>query len=153
VASVSALDTGTLDKVSAGTVTNCNQTRVVFSCNLTRVADILRRYFGLVKDKMPADIQCRVSIPMAYLRSATLPTLYGRLYITKGSTFHTNLAVFLLHLPLIKLSRFANLETLPFPPLTLGHTMPAIPYTSGKYSLPSGTGAGPVRPSRVGSVV
>jgi len=85
---------------------------------------------------------------MAYLGSAALSTLYGRLYITKGSTFHTNLAVFLLHLPLIKLSRFANLETLPFPPLTLGHTMPVIPYTSGRFSLPSGTGVGPVRPSR-----
>jgi hypothetical protein len=47
------------------------------------------------------------------------------------------------------LSRFANLETFKIPPLTFGHTMPAIAYTSGKYSLPSAARVGAVRPSRV----
>lgn len=74
---------------------------------------------------------------MAYLSSAALPTLYGKLYITKRSTFRTSLAVFLLHLRLVRLSRFANLNTFKIPPLTFGHTTPAIAYTSGMYSLPS----------------
>ena len=43
---------------------------------------------------------------MAYLSSAAWPTLYGKLFIPKRSTFRTNLAVFLLHLRLDKLSRF-----------------------------------------------
>lgn len=49
----------------------------------------------------------------------------------------------------IQLSRFVNLETYTVPPLTFGHTMPAIAYTSGKYSLPSAARVGPVRPSRI----
>ena len=47
---------------------------------------------------------------------------------------------------LILLSRFANLDTLSLAPLTLGYTMPALAYTSGRYSLPSAAGARPVRP-------
>jgi len=43
---------------------------------------------------------------VAYLSSAALPTLYGKLCITKRSTFRTSLAVFLLHLRLVRLSRF-----------------------------------------------
>jgi hypothetical protein len=43
----------------------------------------------------------------------------------------------LVPVPLILLSRFANLETFKIPPLTFGHTMPAIAYTSGMFSLPS----------------
>ena len=51
--------------------------------------------------------------------------------------------------PLILFSRFANLETFKIPPLTFGHTMPAIAYTPGKYSLPSAARVEAVRPSRV----
>jgi len=35
------------------------------------------------------------------------------------------------------LSRFVNLDTFTDPPLTFGHTTPAIAYTSGMFSLPS----------------
>jgi len=83
---------------------------------------------------------------MAYLGSAALSTLYGRLYITKGSTFHTNLAVFLLHLPLVKFSRFANLEPYHSHRTRWGTPCLPLPTLSGKYSLPSAASAGPVRP-------
>jgi hypothetical protein len=52
--------------------------------------------------------------------------------------------------PLILLSRFANLETFTVPPLTFGHTTPAIAYTSGMFSLPSAARVGPF--GRRGSV-
>ena len=49
-------------------------------------------------------------------------------------------------LTLILFSRFANLDTLSLAPLTLGYTMPALAYTSGKYSLPSAADARHLRP-------
>jgi hypothetical protein len=55
----------------------------------------------------------------------------------------------LVPVPLILFSRFANLETFKIPPLTFGHTMPAIAYTSGMFSLPSAARVEAVRPSRV----
>lgn len=49
-------------------------------------------------------------------------------------------------LTLILFSRFANLDTLSLAPLTLGYTMPALAYTSGRYSLPSAADARHLRP-------
>ena len=83
------------------------------------------------------------------LSSVTLSALYGKLCITKRSTFRTSLAVFLLHLRLVRLSRCINLETFKIPLFTFGHIMPALAYISGKYSLPWAARVGAVRPSRV----
>ena len=82
------------------------------------------------------------------LSSVTLSALYGKLCITKRSTFRTSLAVFLLHLRLVRLSRCINLETFKIPLFTFGHIMPAIAYISGKYSLLWAARVGAVRPSR-----
>jgi len=94
---------------------------------------------------MPADIQCRVLIQWPTVVRLHCPHCMGILLKNRRSTFRSPHS-FPTTLTSILLSRFANLDTLPFPPLTFGHSMPAIPYTSGRCSLPSGTGAGPVRP-------
>jgi hypothetical protein len=46
------------------------------------------------------------------------------------------------------LSRFVNLDTFTDPPLTFGHTTPAIAYTSGMFSLPSAAACPRSHPGR-----
>ena len=93
---------------------------------------------------MPADKCGTVSLPMLALISVRPPPsgycAHHRRSPHQGHAWCGACSPTLTMLgpvPLILLSRFANLETFKIPPLTFSHTMPAIAYISGKCSLPS----------------
>jgi hypothetical protein len=105
---------------------------------------------------MPADKCGTVSLPMLALISVRPPPsgycAHHRRSPHQGHAWCGACSPTLTMLgpvPLILFSRFANLETFKIPPLTFGHTMPAIAYTSGMFSLPSAARVEAVRPSRV----
>ena len=95
-------------------------------------------------DKVPADKCGSVSLPLLALISVRPPPsgycAHHRRSPRQGHAWCGACSPTLTMLgpvPLILLSRFANLETFTVPPLTFGHTTPTIAYTSGMFSLPS----------------
>ena len=93
---------------------------------------------------MPADIQCRVLIQWPTVVRLHCPHcmgVYKRIGAVRFGYLTASYYTYIYSVVKVREPR-----ALPFPPLTFGHSMPAIPYTSGRCSLPSGTGAEPVRP-------
>lgn len=74
--------------------------------------------------------------PVGLLQFGNMAPLFT-LYVSRLAVHFSASLRDLTTLTNLKFSRFVNLSTLKIPPLTFGHTKPAIAYTSGKYSLPS----------------